>query len=398
MAKYLLAALVVLGACLLFVHQRVSHAQTGVVTPSTSRPSERPALNDQAAKTLATELRTVYSKPVDQWPEPQVDPTAHFTELGPTPEVKFPEDNPWSQDKADLGRQLFFDARLSGSGQMACASCHDPDLGWADGRTVAFGHERQALKRNAPSILNTAFFPHLFWDGRAKTLEEQAQMPLLALDEMHADEDVILERLRAIEGYRQQFKAVFGTEEITFDHIAKAIATFERTVISRSNKFDSFMNGNPNALSDSAVRGLHLFRTDARCINCHNGPLFMDGQFHEMGLSHRGRPFEDLGLYEITKKPKDSGKFKTPGLRNVTRTEPYMHNGLFEIDPLLMLYNAGMPNPRRRADQVDDELFPTKDVLLKPLGLNDQDIEDLKSFLRSLEEPRNRVRPPKLPK
>ena len=184
------------------------------------------------------------------------------------------------------------------------------------------------------------------------------------------------------------------------ERIAMAIATFERTIVGGRSRFDSFVTGkNKNSLADDAMRGLHLFRTTARCANCHNGPNFTDEQLHNLGLSYYGREFEDLGRYVITKKPSDVGKFKTPSLRNVARTGPYMHNGLFdELNGVLSMYNAGMPTLRRRESQESDPLFPDhKDPLLKPLGLNAHDKADLIAFLESLTEPRQCVRPPQLP-
>jgi len=144
------------------------------------------------------------------------------------------------------------------------------------------------------------------------------------------------------------------------------------------------------------VRGLHLFRTTARCLNCHNGPMLTDGQFHNEGLTYYGRKLEDLGRYAVTKNPEDVGKFKTPSLRNIARTAPYMHNGLFDLEGVLNMYNAGMATVRRRADQKDDPLFPTKSKLLQPLGLNQTEKADLKAFLEALTETRIRIRPPEL--
>jgi cytochrome c peroxidase len=190
---------------------------------------------------------------------------------------------------------------------------------------------------------------------------------------------------------------VFGDEAVTIERIARAIATFERTIVSRPSAFDKFLKGEREALSDSAVRGLHLFRTDARCANCHMGPLLTDEKFHDLGLSYYGRKLQDLGRYEVTKDAKDVGKFRTPSLRNVTRHGPYMHNGLFDLDGVLRMYNAGMATLRRKEHQKDDPLFPTKSPLLKPLALNKRDLADLRAFLGALEEVRLRVRQPDLP-
>jgi cytochrome c peroxidase len=379
------------------IAQSTHPAATQPATQRSRRPP-RPMLTDEQYKQLAADLRQKYLKPSDQWPAPMLDPGVAHREIGPLPTVEFPADNPYTKEKAELGKLLFFDPRLSGSGQLACASCHDPDLGWADGRTVAFGHDRQALKRNSPTLLNAAHNTSFFWDGRAASLEEQALMPIMAENEMHAMPQVVVDRIAAVPEYRKLFKEVFGEDQITLEHIARALATFQRTITSNGHsRFDLFLRGkNRNALSDDAIRGLHLFRTDARCMNCHNGPNFTDNQFHNLGLSYYGKPLEDLGRYHITKRPEDVGKFKTPTLRNVTRTRPYMHNGIFDLEGVLNMYNAGMPTLRRKDERAGDPLFPTKSHLLRELGLNRQDLKDLEAFLESLEE-RSRVRAPELP-
>jgi cytochrome c peroxidase len=366
---------------------------------SAARRSVRPLLTDEEYKKLADQLRAAYSQPPASWPAATLDNDVkpRFVELGLLLPVVYPTNNPFSTAKADLGKELYFDPRLSGSGQIACASCHDPDLAWADGRTVSFGHSRKELKRNAPSILNAGQLHALFWDGRASSLEQQVRDVVNNQDEMRSSDESVKGRLEKLSGYTNEFAAVFGTPEITLDRAAQAIATFERTIISRPNPFDAFLQGDTNTLSDSAVRGLNLFRTTARCANCHFGPDFSDQLFHNEGLTYYGRELEDLGRYKITKNPADVGAFRTPSLRNLNRTAPYMHNGLFDLDGVLNLYNAGMPTVKRKAGQENDPLFPTKDKLLQPLGLNKQDLADLKAFLDSLTELRTRVRPPELP-
>lgn len=350
-----------------------------------------------STRLTAEEARKIYSQPSETWPAPHVDEGVEWKELGLLPEMPFPEDNPYTKEKDKLGEVLFFDPRLSGSRQIACASCHDSDLGWADGRTVSFGHERLQLKRNAPSAAFTGYLPKLFWDGRAESLEELSLQVIANPDEMHAAFPQIVERLKTSEDYRARFAEAFGDEEINGERIGKAIATFVRTIDGGNSLFDRFLRGNENALSDEALRGLHLFRTQGRCMNCHSGPVMSDGKLHNLGLSNYGRPFQDLGQYNITKKPEDVGKFRTPILRNVERTAPYMHNGLFELEVVLHLYNTGMFNIRPRKGQEDDPLFPVKSELLKPLDLSEADQEDIIAFLESLTEPPFRVRPPKLP-
>ncbi|MGL5095619.1 MAG: cytochrome-c peroxidase, partial [Planctomycetia bacterium] len=266
-----------------------------------------------------------------------------------------------------------------------------------DGRTVSFGKSRKALRRNAPTIMNAAFAPNLFWDGRANGLESQAAAVLLNPDEMHSSESLVVERLSAIPEYRDAFNTVFGDAPISMLTATQAIAAFERTVVGGRSRFDAFLRGNHTALSDESILGLDLFRTKARCIHCHNGPTFTDHQFHDVGLSYFGRAQEDLGRFRVTEKIEDVGRFKTPSLRNVAATAPYMHNGLFELDAVLNLYNAGMPNLTPKPEQMADPRCPKKSPLLKPLGLNKQDLADLKAFLESLTEPNARVRPPELP-
>lgn len=374
-----------------------------VASAQASRPATRSVAEPATVAQYlarAKELRAIYSGPVSDWPRPTIDAGVEYREIGklsPTPE--FPAENPFTKEKEALGRALFFDPRLSGSGQIACASCHDPDLAWADGRTVSFGHSRTALKRNAPSILFSAYQKSLFWDGRAASLEEQFNGPVIAHDEMNGDPQTIEARLDAVPEYREQFKQVFGADHVTLANAAKAVATFERGVskLAGRSDFDRFMSGKANALSDAAVRGLHVFRTSGRCMNCHSGPLFTDGQFHDLGFSFYGRKLQDLGRYEVTKEAKDVGRFRTPSLRDVGRTRPYMHNGLLELPGVIAAYNAGMVSLTRSKDQKDDPLFPTKDKLLKPLGLGSLERDDLKEFLLSLDEPLLRVRPPALP-
>ena len=341
-------------------------------------------------------LRAAYAGPPTSWPRPTLDPGVVFVEFGRVPRPKAPDDRKHAERVA-LGQLLFFDARLSGPGQMACASCHDAELGWGDGRATSFGHGFQKLARNAPPILNAGLLSHLFWDGRAASLEDQALAVFENPNEMHASAEHVVATLRASAGYRERFAQAFGGEPNLADTL-RAIADFERTIVSDgSSAFDRFLGGDEDALSDEALRGLHLFRTKARCANCHHGPLLSDGGFHDLGLSYYGRKLQDLGRYEVTKDPKDVGRFKTPSLRNVARTGPYMHNGLFDLDGVIDMYSAGMATLKRKPEQADDPLFPTKSPLLRPLGLTPAEKADLRAFLESLSERRRRMNPPPLP-
>jgi cytochrome c peroxidase len=345
----------------------------------------------------AGELRQAYLRDPAAWPAPEIDEGVAFVELGSVERPADPDDSRHGA-KVELGQALFFDARLSGPGQMACASCHEAELGWGDGRATSFGHGFQPLQRNAPSILNSAFSTSFFWDGRAASLEEQALAVFENQDEMHASVEHVVATVASSRGYRARFEAAFGEGEPTIERVLGAIAAFERTVVSDgSSAFDRFLAGQADALDDAAVRGLHLFRTKARCANCHHGPLLTDGGFHDLGLSYYGRKFEDLGRYRVTGDPADVGRFKTPSLRNVARTAPYMHNGLFQLDGVLNMYSAGMATLRRKPELAGDPLFPTKSPLLKELDLDADEKADLLAFLESLTERRRRVRAPELP-
>ena len=342
------------------------------------------------------ELRAAYSKPPSQWPSPNIDASVEFKELGLLPPIPYPEAQPHNQAIYNLGYRLFHDGTLSASGQIACASCHDPDLGWADGRRVSFGHNRQAGMRNAPTIENAGFLSYLFWDGRATSLEQQALMPIQDPKEMHSSLPELITRLTKNNQYKRWFNESFGSEEITVERIAKALATFQRKIVSRRSNFDYFLLSQQQTdpkikavynqrMSDKAIWGLHLFRTKARCINCHNGPLFTDGKFHNLGLTWYGRKYQDLGRYNITNNPSDVGKFKTPGLRGVMNTKPWMHNGLFaDMTGIINIYNAGGVPVKK---DPNDPLSPVTSPLLQPLSLTADEIDALIAFLQSITAP-----------
>jgi len=343
-------------------------------------------------------LRKVYSKPTDQWPKPTIDKGAVFQELGELPPSPVDLKNDSVKNVVELGKILFFDPRLSGSNQISCSSCHAPDLHWTDGRQVSIGHDHLANIRNAPSLENVWFYKRLFWDGRATNLEEQAGSPVAAHNEMHQDMKALSKKLSKIKGYQPYFKSAFGSKEITNKRIFESLATFQRSIVSRRTPFDRFLAKDKKALTDQQLMGLHLFRTKARCINCHNGPLFTDNEFHNDGLTYFGRKYEDLGLYNVTKKPEDVGKFKTPGLRNVMKTAPWFHNGLFpDMDGVMNMYNVGMPNQRVKAEQVNDPLLPKNDKLLKGLKLSIAEKDAVVAFLEALSSPTVLTRVEQLP-
>ena len=345
------------------------------------------ACDEQAANYKAC-IAQQYRQPVAQWPAPQVDTDVDWQEMAALPaHAPAPPENPFSEPKAALGKKLFNDPTLSRSGQIACASCHEADMAFADGRRVSFGHDRQSGRRNAPSLVMSGYSTALFWDGRGGNLEQQAMHPIVDPVEMAFDIPQLLQRLNTDTAYREQFAQVFGPGPITTQQTAQALATFQRTLVSatRNTPFEQLLRGRPQRMSDEQLYGLHLFRTKARCMNCHFGPALSDEQFHNVGLSYYGRKYEDLGRYEVTRKPEDVGAFRTPSLRLLMKTGPWMHNGLFvNMEGTLAFYNMGMPRPRPNAQQVDDPLFPRTSDRLKALNMDKDELRALRSFLDTL--------------
>ena len=353
----------------------------------------------QGKDAFADSLRQLYLLPPSQWPRPDIDADlVNFQDIGLLPENPLKPHMDSLRHLVNLGQVLFFDPRLSGSGQISCSSCHTPSLGWADGRVTAQGHDHQLGNRNTPSVLNVWYFNKLFWDGRANSLEDQAFGPINSEIEMHGDFGEISRRLSKIKGYLKMYDSAYGNSHITPDRITHALATFQRTLQSRRSRFDEFLMGKQNALSDQEVRGLHVFRTDARCINCHNGPMFTDNQFHNIGLTYYKRKYEDLGLYKTTRKAEDVGKFKTPSLRDVMNTAPWMHNGLFDdMEGIINLYSSGMQMPPTTPGQKADSLYPHTSPHLKKLTLTANQKKDLVAFLGAISTRPLRVRNPELP-
>lgn len=329
-------------------------------------------------------LRTMYLSPKSQWQSPNVDTKVIWEEIGALPDTPpYPQHNPYSESKVILGKKLFHERLLSQSKQIACATCHDEELGFTDGRKVSYGHNRQLGKRNAPSVVMSAFGEKNFWDGRAESLESQALFPIADPREMAYSPKKAARQLSKLPEYKNLFKKAFGDDSITPERMAQAIATYERSLMPKNSRFDRFMKGQSNALSDQEVWGLHLFRTKGRCMNCHYGVSFSDQKFHNLGLTYYGGKYEDLGYYLTTNNPDDIGKFKTPSLRAVSKTAPYMHNGLFpHLQGVLNAYNGGMFQPRGKAK--DNLPYPKTDSLLQPLGLNQEEIKALESFLKTL--------------
>lgn len=345
----------------------------------------------------ADSLRKMYEQPVSAWPKPHIDEGVEWEELGSLP----PDNSHLEWDRNDtvkLGRLLFFDPRLSRSNQISCSSCHDPDRAWQDGRKISLGNDHLQGSRNTPSILNVHIQKELFWDGRSGSLEHQAIHPLAEHHEMDMEIKKLPRKLQKIKGYRENFKSVFNTKKITIEQIATAIASFEKTIKSRKTKFDRFLEGDHRALNDRELNGLHLFRTKARCMNCHSGTYFTDLDYHNIGLTYYGRKYEDLGRYAVTGMAEDVGKFKTPSLRGAMRTQPWMHNGLFDnMEGIINLYNSGMHQLDGKVDKSVDSLYPSTDKLLQPLHLTQQEKADLVLFIEALSGVEYKMPRPKLP-
>ena len=310
-----------------------------------------------------------------------------------------PEDNPTTPVKVELGKLLYFDPRLSGDGSTSCATCHDPNHGWAKKRFMSPAYPENKHFRHSPTVLNVAYNTIMFWDGRVKTLEEQAKKPIASPFEMNMNYDLLEERLKKIPKYRELFRKAFPEDKdpINIDNIAKAIAAFERTIVCNDSPFDKYMRGDKNAMDELQIEGMKLFIGKAGCVQCHNGPNFTDEKLHVTGVpknrveddvlvrvtrnfvvksngfKNPDRFDRDLGLYFITKKEKDKGAFKTPTLRNVALTPPYMHNGVFKtLREVVEFYNKGGGN------------VPNKDPRLKPLNLTEEEKEALVAFLEAL--------------
>lgn len=301
-------------------------------------------------------------------------------------EMRIPADNPLTKEKIELGKQLYFDPRLSSDNTISCASCHHPDKGWSNGERFATGVAGAKGGRSAPTIVNSGYFYFQFWDGRAKHVEGQALGPIQADVEMNMPLDKLEKKLNGIAGYRKQFQEVFGTD-VTAENVAKAIGAFERTILSGDAPYDRFKNGDEDALSESAQRGMKLFFGKANCVACHSGPNFSDGAFHNIGVG-MDQEDPDLGRYTQTGLLGDRGSFKTPTLREIAKTAPYMHDGsLATLKDVVDFYaKGGIDNP-----QLDEEIFNIK--------LEPEEKDDLVTFLKEGLSSENYpvVEPPELP-
>lgn len=289
------------------------------------------------------------------------------------PNTYVPADNPLTKEKIELGRAIFFDKRMSKDNTIACASCHMAKKGFGDGMPVSTGIKGQKGGRSAPVSFNRVYSKAQFWDGRAATLEDQSIGPFAnPIEHGFANHDEMVAKMKKMPGYRKLFQEVFGGE-ITIQDVGRAVASFQRTVLSGNSAVDKFdIGGDQNALSESAKRGLELFRGKARCTRCHSGFNFTDEKFHNLGIGWEDNKV-DLGRYMETKNPEDIGAFKTPTLREIARTAPYMHDGRFKtLEEVVKFYNqGGVKNPHQ-------------DNTIIPLELTDDEQKDLVAMLKSL--------------
>ena len=287
-------------------------------------------------------------------------------------------------EKVRLGRWLFYDPRLSKDGTISCASCHEPSAGFSERDPVSTGVGGQKGNRKAPPVLNAAFpiYPVWFWDGRATSLVEQAKGPMENPVEMGMTHAGVESAVRAIPGYRRYFAEAFGDERIDVDRVAEAIAAYEATRMSGNSAYDRWDAGDPKALDEKQRLGFRIFFGKAACNQCHLGPNLTDSRFHNLGVGFRPPPpgadpasgFADPGRVKVTGKPADTGAFKTPTLRDVSRRAPYMHDGsVATLREAVLLYDrGGVPNPWLSPD-------------VKPLRLSSEQVDALVAFLEALD-------------
>lgn len=316
---------------------------------------------------------TVHARPIGQ-------AIAIQAPLG-LPPVPIPADNPPTAETIALGHKLYYDTQLSGDNTIACSNCHNPALFFTDGSRVSTGVGGKTGTRNAPTVLNAAYNPLQFWDGRAKSLEDQAGGPIQNPVEMNQPHAVMVAKIGKLPEYQPAFDKAFGPGPITIEKVEMAIAAFERTLLSGNSPFDRYQyGGDKSALSASAIRGLAIFRDKQKgnCVTCHtiedHYALFSDGKFHNIGVGlDANGDLKDQGRYAETKVEADRGAFKTPTLRNVARTAPYMHDGSLKTlkDVVDFYVGGGTSNPH-----LDKEI--------KELKLNGTERADLVAFLESL--------------
>jgi len=320
---------------------------------------------------------------------------ADAEEIGPLPPLPVFPENPVTPAKVELGRKLFFDRRLSGDGTMACATCHNPETGYSDALPISLSYPTTKNWRNSPAVINLAYNNVFFWDGRAATLEEQALFPMMSAFEMNQNLDFVEEELKEVPEYVRAFMDVFGGE-ITRERIGMALASFQRSIVSKNAPVDKYLNGDKGALTGEQRKGYDIFTGKGKCTACHNGPNLTDNKFYNIGVPDdpavvndprvsATRRFtakvsgfkgyrtlmEDPGRYLVTKEQSDWKAFKTPSLREVAATAPYMHNGIFgTLSDTIEFFNRGGG---------DD---PNKTPVLKPLHLTDEEKNALEAFLK----------------
>jgi cytochrome c peroxidase len=301
-----------------------------------------------------------------------------YQEIAPPlglPPIPWPKENRYTKEKAELGRLLYFDVRLSSDQTISCASCHKMGCGFGDCKKIAVGIEHEKGTRHSPTIINAAYGTSYFWDGRARSLEEQCKGPLdnpkeMALDPHEALKECV-ERIGKISGYRFLFKKAFGEEGVTLDKISQAIATFERTILSGNSPYDRYVAGERSALSKEQMHGMAVFK-QVGCANCHAGFNFTDERFHNIGIG-MDAPHPDLGRYAITHEERDWGAFKTPTLREAEHVSPYLHNGSLQtLEEVVDYYDKGGIKNKN--------LHP----LVRSLNLSSEDKKALVSFLKAL--------------
>jgi cytochrome c peroxidase len=319
----------------------------------------------------AAVIGTLYATKAGEARSTVTEPYAHYLAQYRRPDsIPFPANNQFTRDRWELGRTLFFDTQLSGAGDLSCASCHNPQKAWGDGLPKAFGTGHKQLGRRTPTVLNTAWAAALFWDGRAETLEQQALGPIASAGEMNMPLDRLVESLNASPEYKTAFRRAYGVNSITTQEIAKAIATYERTVVSAPSPFDAWVAGDNNAVSEDAKRGFLLFNTKANCASCHSGWRFTDDSYHDIGVpsADSGRARIIPGIESI------QFAFKTPTLRNAVERAPFMHDGSERtLEDVIELYDKG---GRVRRPSLSPEI--------KPLHLTPREKRDLVAFLKTL--------------
>ncbi|MFA5988772.1 MAG: cytochrome c peroxidase [Sphingomonas sp.] len=313
-----------------------------------------------------------------------VDVAKYLSQYTRPTDIPVPETNPMTPEKVHLGKMLFFDPRLSGSGAISCGSCHNPSLGWQDGLALGVGDKGGQLGRHTPTILNMAWSGPMMWDGRAEDLEAQALGPVMSSVEMAGGgPELVLSRLSAIREYRDAMEKVFPGEGLTLPNVAKAIAAYERTVVSGEAPFDRWVSGDANAISAAAKRGFTLFNTKANCASCHAGWRFTDDGFHDIGLASedigRGKFLPGVTVLEHA--------FKTPTLRNIAQRGPYMHDGsVATLEAVVDHYDHGFVKRPSLSEEVH------------PLNLSAEEKADLVAFMQTLTSKDAPVEYPVLPR